>query len=74
VFVGAECGGFGVNCNNTKIHKLKPCIDDDDSGVDGHTDGTSTSHIGSSPHIGVDDEDSFTHISDSQSGISIPSI
>jgi hypothetical protein len=30
VFVDAERGGFGVNCNNTKIHKSKPCIDDDD--------------------------------------------
>jgi hypothetical protein len=83
VFVGAERGGFGVNCNNTKIHKSKLCIDDDDdshvdvnndSNVDDHMDDTSTSHNGSSTHIGVDDEDSFSHISDSQSGISIPSI
>jgi hypothetical protein len=82
VFIDAKCGGFGVNCNNTKIHKWKPCIDDDDSNVDinndsnvdDHMDGTSTSYNGSSTHIGVDDEDSFTHISDSQSGISIPSI
>jgi hypothetical protein len=81
VFVGAERGGFGVNCNNTKIHKSKPRIDDDshvdidnDSHVNDNMDDTSTSHNGSSTHIGVDDEDSFTHISDSQSGISIPSI
>jgi hypothetical protein len=72
VFASAEHGGFGVNCNNTKIHKSKPCIDDDshvdvdnDSNVDDCMDGTSTSHNGSSTHIGVDDEESFTHISDS---------
>jgi hypothetical protein len=47
VFVGAERGGFGANCNNTKIYRSKPCIDDDDSNVDDHTDGTSTSHNGS---------------------------